>query len=1170
MASPRPKSAYVLHGSERRVPVRALSRGPDGSALLARLEPSGALIELRHATVASTDPARWRRIDQWAQVYALLPQPGFRRLEAREEIEGCPVFVLGDYSARVLRTQLAPGVIADADAWPLFGALARALESAHQLGYVHGAIGPSAVTLREDGAPQLDFAWLDVGGHDSEVDRLCRAPEAELDAASDVYSFGALLRLALRGPAAISGTISRFDPLIGELTRPDPESRPRMAEVCRAWDALAPARAPGMALQPTLLSFPPESSPTQRIVTRELAPGQRLGRFELLRKIGEGGMGEVYRAIDRASGQEAALKLLRDDAGNDAARRRRFRKEARILQEVDHPNVAKLIEWNRDGALDFIALEFIDGGDLMELLEQRGGRLPEREALSMMADVCQGLREAHARGIVHRDIKPQNVMIARPQAGHAPDAPLVIKLCDFGIARVLEGQTGTLAFTEETTLLGTPDFMAPEQAAGGSITPATDVYALGVTLFLLISGRLPFPASETVAKLVAHASQVAPPLAGVAPDTSDATCALVARMLDKDASQRFVDAGALLEAIQRILHGAAGSAALHPQLPAADPERLVRIAFEWDLRAQPEALWPYVSNTDRMNRAVGLPPTLFARTADSGELRGRNRVLGVELDWREHPFEWIESKRWAILRVFQGGMMSWYTVALELTRKSEGGTLLRYSMTSEPRNMVARWLLDFELRVKQRAALARLFERIDAHACEHGERVPGRDPFETPRPLDAAQRLALDRGLAKLREEGVPGEVIEALAAFCELSGDQQVAQLRPLAFARAHGLDPELVVDACLRAAHCGLFTLLWEVLCPLCRVPADFADSLRALAEHGHCPSCNQDFALDFAQSLELVFRVAPDVRKSELRTYCVGGPAFAPHVVAQLRLQPGERLALELVLGHGSYKVRSPQLPYAFPLQISGSAHSHRSSLRFTAAAPSPARIALAAGGQWLEVENALERELVVRVERAAPREDALTAARAACLASFRKLFPGEVLASGRLVAVGRTAFLLAAVHGQRRLIQELGDARAFELLLERLHEIDDAVAAEGGAVVKTASGSTLCAFDDAASACRAALALHYRLQADDTVRLVVHQGSAVTATIDGRLDYFGQSVESALDLLAHAPSRRILLSSVIADDPGVMAELTDAGHQLNLLDFEDESGWGVAVAPRERDG
>ncbi|HTU63474.1 MAG TPA: protein kinase, partial [Polyangiales bacterium] len=674
--------------------------------------------------------------------------------------------------------------------------------------------------------------------------------------------------------------------------------------------------------------------------------------------------------IDRASGQRAALKVLRADADSNPAHLQRFRKEARILSQLRSPYIASLIEWNHDAGVHYIALELVPGGDLAKWLEQQGGRVHEHEALAIVAEVCRGLGEAHTLGIVHRDIKPQNIMLES-----ASERVPRLKLCDFGIARALDGKSGTIAFTQHDRVIGTPDYMAPEQATGSELTPATDVYALGVMLFLMISGRLPFEIADTVAILVAHTAKPAPKLAEVCPDVSEATAALVDRMLAKRPVDRFADANILLDAVAGILHGVPSSAELHPARPAAPSNKLARHAFEYHLEASPDALWPYVSNTDRLNRAVGLPPVAFKRVAGAlgVETYASNRVMGVSLRWRVQPFEWVEGQRWGVLRVFDGGVMHWFTVELELQAKPGGGTLLRYTMVLAPRHVLGKWIVAAEMRWKQRPALARVFARIDEHARKLVPAAESSDAFEPAPPLSAAQRAALTQGIEQLAQDGVAPGLLDALAKFCEQASDQQVTQLRPLEFARERGLDADALVDACLRGAYHGLFVLLWEVLCPLCRVPSDFAESLRALADHGHCPSCNTDFPLDFAQSLELVFRVSRAVRESELRTYCVGGPAFAPHVAAQMSLAPGERMQLTLALSAGTYKIRSPQLPYSYALQVSPSGSSKRGRVRFTGdALHETRRILLAPGTQLLELENKLERELVVRVERAAPRE------------------------------------------------------------------------------------------------------------------------------------------------------------------------------------------------------
>src|SRR5207302_10107944 len=139
----------------------------------------------------------------------------------------------------------------------------------------------------------------------------------------------------------------------------------------------------------------------------------------------------------------------------------------------------------------------------------------------------------------------------------------------------------------------------------------------------------------------------------------------------------------------------------------------------------------------------------------------------------------------------------------------------------------------------------------------------------------------------------------------------REVARIRPLALARRLRLDPEQVVAACLHGTREGLLVLLWDILCPVCRIPSEVKDTLRLLREHGRCEACNLDFDLDFANSVEMIFRAHPDVRTTELATYCIGGPAHSPHVVAQVRVAPGERMQLDLELPEGAYRMRGPQL-------------------------------------------------------------------------------------------------------------------------------------------------------------------------------------------------------------------------------------------------------------------
>src|SRR5262249_34768563 len=185
------------------------------------------------------------------------------------------------------------------------------------------------------------------------------------------------------------------------------------------------------------------------------------------------------------------------------------------------------------------------------------------------------------------------------------------------------------------------------------------------------------------------------------------------------------------------------------------------------------------------------------------------------------------------------------------------------------------------------------------------------------------------------------------LGEFLARGRAQEVARIRPLALARRLGLPADQVVAACLHGARAGLLVLLWDVLCPECRLPSDVKDSLLALREHDHCAACQVDFRLDFANSVEMIFRVHAEVRASEFGTYGVGGRAPPPQGAAQLRLGRGECAELVLKLAEGAYRLRGPQLPWAVDFRVDPAATAGRWDLLLTAGRR-PTALALRTGG------------------------------------------------------------------------------------------------------------------------------------------------------------------------------------------------------------------------------
>src|SRR5215217_721430 len=255
--------------------------------------------------------------------------------------------------------------------------------------------------------------------------------------------------------------------------------------------------------------------------------GEVIGdRYELEELVGSGGMSSVFRAHDRLLERKVALKVLHDHYTGDESYVERFRREARSVASLSHPNIVTVIDRGEHEGRQFIVFEYIDGENLKRRID-REGALPVRDAVELVLQIARALSFAHQNGLIHRDVKPQNVLLngdGRP------------KVTDFGIARSLDVQHG---MTQTGTVLGTSDYIAPEQAQGHRVDEHTDVYSLGVVLYELLTGEVPFPGENFVAVAMRHINEPPPPIRDRRPDVSPRLEAAVHRAMAKDPHARF-------------------------------------------------------------------------------------------------------------------------------------------------------------------------------------------------------------------------------------------------------------------------------------------------------------------------------------------------------------------------------------------------------------------------------------------------------------------------------------------------------------------------------------------------------------------------------------------------------------------------------------------------------
>jgi serine/threonine-protein kinase len=263
------------------------------------------------------------------------------------------------------------------------------------------------------------------------------------------------------------------------------------------------------------------------------------GRYRLEARIGAGGMSTVYRALDETLQRQVAIKLMNREVASDSDQLERFRREARAVAQLSHPHIVGVIDAGEDEGRPYIVFEYIEGETLKDRIRRRG-RLPIAEAVAYAIEIARALGAAHARHIVHRDVKPQNVLI--DEEGSA-------KVTDFGIARTLDEE----GLTADGRVLGTTDYVSPEQALGQYVTGQSDLYSLGIVLYEMLIGEVPFKGENQVAVAMKHVREALPDVQYRRPEVSAALAAVIDRATAKRPEERYADDAELIADLEDVL-----------------------------------------------------------------------------------------------------------------------------------------------------------------------------------------------------------------------------------------------------------------------------------------------------------------------------------------------------------------------------------------------------------------------------------------------------------------------------------------------------------------------------------------------------------------------------------------------------------------------------------------
>jgi predicted Ser/Thr protein kinase len=541
-------------------------------------------------------------------------------------------------------------------------------------------------------------------------------------------------------------------------------------------------------------------------------PAQQIEGYELIRKIGEGGMGAVYLARQTSLDRMVAIKVLRRQYSRDPAYVDRFLREARLAGKLDHINLIRAIDVGESGGYHYLAMDYVEGRTLSELMPP-GEKLAEDFSLNVILQVARGLEHAHRHGIVHRDIKPDNILI---------DAKGVAKLADLGLAKQLNAST---RLTQTGMVFGTADYMSPEQARGeGTTDTRGDIYSVGATLFHLVTGRPPFEGPNALAVLNKHIGESPPWAADVNPAVSPGCSQLIARMMAKDPADRHQDPPELIADLERVIAGQSPAKAMphagdKPHPPRATPEAREQPPAHVRRPARPvkggttDDTRP-VSPAAR-RRALGAP--LLAAAAAVLLLLGLGiglaaRGPGRDTDARQE--ERLRSLYAEAEALRKAGSFEAAIAKFELLRDEGRGTAWEVLAGKSLEEIRA-------LREKKLAPLTGARPETDAKLRAMYEQA---GQFRKEHPDDYAG--ALER-FGQIREQaagtqwtGLAAEAMTEVEAARDRAADALVAPLRQRAEALAAAGDFDGAIAALVGAQHAAP---LQEIMVPRCQAAAD-----------------------------------------------------------------------------------------------------------------------------------------------------------------------------------------------------------------------------------------------------------------------------------------------------------------------------------------------------------
>jgi class 3 adenylate cyclase len=525
----------------------------------------------------------------------------------------------------------------------------------------------------------------------------------------------------------------------------------------------------------------------------------------------------------------------------------------------------------------------------------------------------------------------------------------------------------------------------------------------------------------------------------------------------------------------------------------------------------------------------------------------RYRLPIVKVEWDENPFEWTYPYRFGIVRSYRTGPLAEMRVLCEMT-PAAAGTKLIYQVWAKPANIIGYPAISIGIGLFSAQIFIRALHRCDALAAS------GKTILDAP----GTARLAsggiqrLDSVRARLTELGGDPALISRLTNLIATADDLSLTRMRPFALADYWNKPRRATLEMFLQATRLGALDIRWELICPMCRGASESVSSLSEVHSESHCDSCQMDFETNFDRQVEVVFRPNEAVRaiSSDLM-FCVGNPQRQSHVNIAHTVPPHAEITISTMLAAGRYDLQTST-----------------GSLSLHAKPNGPNQLTVRSDQTSGENEiglmpifrliNESDSPFDIFLKQSGWSDQAATAADVTSLQMFRDLFASEALRPGEELSVGSVTIMFTDLRNSTKLYLQIGDAPAFGRVRDHFEILEQAIAAEGGAVVKTMGDAVMAVFRQPAAALKAVWGVQALLaQRSDPalwLKVGIHHGACIAVNLNDRLDYFGSTVNIAARLPGISQGGEVILSDSVYADGEVHAFLDQHGNEKEITPFK----------------